>query len=120
MASEESVTKVIEDLPAEKPSDRALAVSVGFIYQLVGLGAFLTGCGVLFAVLGGHKRLLRTFGIGVGSAPEVGLLLISLGVLILLWESLEAASGGRQRRSASRSAAARARTSAARAASLRS
>lgn len=92
MARDESITKVIEDVPAEEPSDRAMEVSVGCIYQLVGIGAFLAGCGVLFAVLGGHRRLLRTFGIGVGTAPEVALLLIGLGILILLRESLETAT----------------------------
>jgi hypothetical protein len=58
---------------------------------VVGIGVFLAGCGVLLAVLGGHRRLLRTFGIGFGTAPEVALLLIGLGVLILLRESLQTA-----------------------------
>ena len=41
-----------------------VSVSVGLIYQLVGIGTFLAGSGLLLAVLIGHRRLLLMFGIG--------------------------------------------------------
>ena len=91
MAPDESIPKVVEDLPARQSPGRAaeVSVSVGLIYQLVGIGTLLAGSGLLLAVLTGHKRLLRNLGIGIGPAPEVALLLIGLGVLILLRESLQ-------------------------------
>lgn len=91
MAPDESITKVVEDSPARQSPGRAaeVSVSVGLIYQLVGIGTLLAGSGLLLAVLTGHRRLLRNLGIGIGPAPEIALLLIGLGFLILFRESFQ-------------------------------
>lgn len=84
MTREEALARIEEALAKASQASRPQRVPemafMGCIVRLIGGAAVLAGCGILFGVLSGNRRLFRS--LGIATTLEMGILLVALGAFV--------------------------------------